>query len=96
MNKLQRTVLVIEPQEEERLAIRQAFCHTVTSDYHVIEAADDAQALIGLQQQPDCLLLATKWRSCVNWPHNTPSTRSYWKAAPIVSSCLTSKAAYFR
>jgi PAS domain S-box-containing protein len=68
MNKLQRTVLVIEPQEEGRLAIRQALYHTTASNYHVIEAADDAQALIGLQQQPDCLLLAIQTLDDENAP----------------------------
>lgn len=59
MNKLQRTVLVIDSQEGGRLALRQALRQAPGVDYLVIEAADSVQALAYLrQQQPDCLLLA--------------------------------------
>lgn len=59
MTKLQRTVLVIDQQEETRLAIRQALRQAPGIDYLVNEAANGAQALAYLrQQQPDCLLLA--------------------------------------
>jgi len=59
MNKLQRTVLVIDSQEGGRLALRQALRQVPGFDYLVIEAADGVQALAYLRQQrPDCLLLA--------------------------------------
>lgn len=59
MNKLQRTVLVIDQQKEVHLVIRQALRQATSIDYHVTTAINGAQALAYLQQQqPDCLLLA--------------------------------------
>lgn len=80
MTKLQRTVLVIDPQETARLALRQALRHAPGVDYQVIEAVNGVQALAYLrQQQPDCLLLTN---SVASGEGATPLQQIVQQAAP--------------
>src|SRR4051794_8682799 len=58
MNKVQRTVLIVDDAKEERVLIQRALRQDPSIDYTVLEAENGTQALTYLgQQKPDCLLL---------------------------------------